>query len=104
MTAWQRTALHVDPPLIQMADTDRETLDIPIGATVTTVTATIVAYADPETPLAGIIETTARNGTGDGALVTISGLTRGTTYELSVVGTTDDGRRLTSLLAIKAVA
>lgn len=104
MTVWTRTSLHVSPAMIEMADTDRETLDIPIGATVESVEATIAVYSDPDTMLDDIIETTSLNDEADGALVTISGLTRGGMYELSVVGTTSDGRRLTSLLAIKAVA
>ena len=104
MSTWQRTDLHVTPAMIQMADTDRETLDVPIGATVTTVEATIVRYSDPATPLDGLIEATTLNDAADGALVTLSGLTRGTLYELAVVGVTGDGTRLTSLLAIRCVA
>lgn len=104
MVTWTRTDLHVEPPLIEMADTDRETLDIPLGVTVATVAATIADYTAPGTMLPDLIESVTLNGTNDGADVTISGLTRGTLYEVSVVGTTAGGRIVTSLLAIRCVA
>ncbi len=105
MATWNRTSLSTTPALIEMADTDRRGLAIDAGETVTTVTAEIVDLADPATPLTGLIEgTPAINGTTDGAVVIVSGLTRGVLYELSTVFTGNDGEVWTRTTAIRCVA
>lgn len=104
MVIWQRTSLSTSPGLIEMADTDRRGLAIDAGETVTAVTAEIVDLDMPATPLADLVEDVAVNGSNDGAVVIVSGLTRGVLYELSTVFTASDGEVWTKTTAIKCVA
>lgn len=102
MSTWQRTDLSTDPGIIQMADTDRRAITIDAGEAITGATATIALYSDPNVELAGIIETPITVGAQD-ATLTISGLTRGNLYEVSVVFERADGTKWTKSLAIRCV-
>lgn len=104
MATWQRTTLSTTPALIEMADTDRRGLAIDAGETVTDVTAAIVALDTPAVALTDLVEDVAINGDNDGAVVIVSGLTRGVIYELSTVFTASDGEVWTKTTAIKCVA
>lgn len=103
MVTWQRTTLSTDPAYIEMADTDRRGLAIDAGETVTDVTAELVALDAPAVPLE-LVEDVAINGDNDGAVVIVSGLTRGVLYELSTVFTAADGEVWTKTTAIRCVA
>lgn len=104
MPAWNRTTLSTDPATIEMADTDRRPLAISAGETITGVSTKIVNYDQPDIELDDLVESSTLNDTNDGALVWVSGLTRGVFYELSTIFTSADGEIWTKTTLIKCVA
>lgn len=110
MILWRSTTLSVSPPSIQIADNDREALafdagesvilasaalrDLTTGSEVGPITSADVATVAPleSVTLAGNIAT-----------VTISGLTRGGTYECGVTFSSASGLRWTRTLVIECV-
>lgn len=104
MAAWHRTTLSTNPPMIEMADTDRKALAIAAGEEITDVAATVALYDDPATDLEDVIESAEVNTTDDGAVVLMSGLTRNNFYEMSIVFSRADGTTWTRTLAIRCVA
>ncbi len=100
-TTWQETHLSVSPPSRQMADTDVETFAFDAGEAITAATGVLtrldtneavddlITNIDVATPVASL---------------TIAGLTRGITYELTVTFENSTGRKWTRTLVIECVA
>ncbi len=101
--AWQKTDLHIIPPVWPMADTDRFPFEIPNGEVAISATA-IMIRTDTGASVSGVIESVAMNGASTGAIVTVSGLTRGVEYQLKVPFTHAGGKIATRLLEIPCVA
>lgn len=95
------TDLSVEPPIRQMADTDRESLRFDAGETISEATATAWRL-DTNVTDDSIIESCTADT--DGCDVLVSGLTRGVSYELSVVFARSNGTEWTRTLVIMCVA
>lgn len=97
----RKTSLSVSPHSIEMADSDIHNLLFEAGEAITGATAEMLNQ-ETLAVVAGVIGTVVV-GTDD-ATVPVSGLTRGTSYELSVVFTRANGTKWTRTLAIDCVA
>ncbi len=110
MTTWRATKLSVSPPSIQVADNDREALAFDAGEAVTLASA-ILRDLTAGTEVGPI--TSAQAATvaplevvtlaGNIATVTVSGLTRGSIYEVGVTFTSAAGLRWTRTLIVECV-
>lgn len=99
---WTKTRLSVSSKSYQLADTDRVALSFPAGEEIADATAEL--HLLPElSSAADSIESCEVSGT-DTAVVIVSGLTRGETYELQVTFHRADETTWTRTLALECVA
>ena len=102
MATWTKTRLSVSSKSYQMADTDRVAFSFAAGETLADATAQMQIL--PElTDASARIESTEVSG-ADTAVVVVSGLTRGKTYELQVTFERADETTWTRTLALECVA
>lgn len=99
--SWQRTNLSVNPPSREIANTDREVLRFEAGEAITGASAHVVRL-DTLAVVDGVVEAVDVDATG--ASVTVSGLTRGVTYEMSIVFTRSNLTRWTRTLVLRCIA
>jgi hypothetical protein len=103
MAVWTRTKLSVKPPNFEMSDADRIAFEFDAGETITDVTAQLVELPSLASAAASI-ESAEVNDTDDGAVVVVTDLTRGETYQLEVTFVRADLTTWTRTLALECVA
>lgn len=99
---WTKTRLSVSSKSYQLADTDRVALSFAAGEDIADATAELQELPGLGSA-ASSIESTTVSGT-DTAVVVVSGLTRGETYELQVTFHRADDTTWTRTLALECVA
>lgn len=100
-TSWAATDLHTDPPSYQMAATDRRRLEF--AATPETTGATAHMRMDTGATVNETLDPVTFDAATSTIYVTVHSLTRGVTYELSIIEAKPGGYAETSLTAIQCV-